>query len=231
MMRRPWSDQGEPDTAYVERVAPLDRFVSGLCDPRLLVRFAALLAAAVVVFLLTWSLAYFVLPAEVLRGRTGGAVLAGGDEVASTVTVEMMRILAVNIVLATLVVVAANLLRTRRGVPMGYWSVMTLVAVAAVVTGTNSFSIQAGPPGKTAPSFQLLGNPGPYELAAYVLAATATYGIGRWQLAGRWPHSTAPRLPVGTMSRRQVVLGLVVAVLILVVMAAWEATRILATVP
>jgi len=209
----------------------MDQFVNRLCDPRLLVRFAVLLAAAVVVFMLCWTLAYLLLPAELLRGRTGGAVLAGGDQVASTFMVEMLRIFLVNVVLATLVVVSANLLRTRRGVPMGYWSVMTLVAVAAVVTGTNSFSIQAGPPGKIAPSFQLLGNPGPYELAAYTLAATATYGIGRWQLAGRWPRSTAPRLPTQPVSRRQLFLGLAVAFLTLLVMAAWEASRILATVP
>ncbi len=104
-------------------------------------------------------------PLGFLRGRTGGAVLAGGDQAASSFVV--------------------------------------------------------------APSLTLLGSPGPYELAAYVVAAAATYGIGRWQLAGRWPHSTAPRLATEALPVRTVVLGLGAAASILLATAAWEANRII----
>lgn len=206
------------------------RIVNALTDRRLVVRGGMLLAVAVIVFAVSWSLAFLLLPLGLLRGRTGGAVLAGGDQAASSFVVEFARIFVVNVALVSVVVVAANLLRTRRGVPLGYWSAMAMIAVAGVVTGTNSFSIPVGSAKKLAPSSTLLGNPGPYELAAYVVAATATYGIGRWQLAGRRPHSTATRLASEVVAVRTVVLGLGAAALVLFATAAWEAHRIITSV-
>ena len=208
----------------------IGRLVDRLTDSRLAIRCVTLLAVAVVVFVFSWSLAYLLLPVGLLRGRTGGAVLAGGDQAASSFTVELVRIFAVNFALVAVVVVAANLLRTRRGVPLGYWSALMMIAVAGIVTGTNSFSIQVGPSHKLAPSVELLGNPGPYELAAYVLATTATYGISRWQLVGRWPHSTAPRIAPALGPVRHIVLGLAAATALLLAMAAWEAHRIIVAV-
>jgi hypothetical protein len=205
----------------------IGRLDDRLTNSRLVVRCATLLAVAVVVFVCCWSLAYLLLPVGSLRGRTGGAVLAGGDQAASSFAVELARIFAINFALVAVVVVAPNLLRTRRGVPLGYWSAMMMVAVAGVVTGTNSFSIQVGSAEKLAPSLELLGNPGPYELAAYVVAGTASFGLGRWQLVGRWPHSTAPRLASEPVQVRPVVLGLCAATAILFAMAAWEAHRII----
>jgi len=211
-------------------VVLIGRLVDRLTDSRLTIRCVTLLAVAVVVFVFSWSLAYLLLPVGLLRGRTGGAVLAGGDQAASSFTVELVRIFAVNFALVAVVVVAANLLRTRRGVPLGYWSALMMIAVAGIVTGTNSFSIQVGPSHKLAPSVELLGNPGPYELAAYVLATTATYGISRWQLVGRWPHSTAPRIAPALGPVRHIVLGLAAATALLLAMAAWEAHRIIVAV-
>ena len=208
---------------------PLGPLARRLTHPSLLTRFTTLLAVAVTVFVVCWSLAYMLLPQGVLRGRTGGAALAGGDRAASSFTLEWMRIFAVNFVIVAGAVVASNLLRTRRGVPMGYWSALVMIAVAAVVTGTNSFSIQAGTTtNKLAPSLELLGHPGPYELASYVLAATAAFGIGRWQLAGRWPRSKARRLPSTHVNDRQLGFGLAAAGLTLLITAAWEAARIVA---
>lgn len=194
----------------------------------MVVRCSTLLAVAVVVFVSCWTMAYLLLPVGVLRGRTGGAVLAGGDQAASSFAVEMLRIFAVNAGLVAAVVVAPNLLRTRRGVPMGYWSAMTMTAVAAVVTGTNSFSIQVDSGTKLAPTWALLGNPGPYELSAYVVAATAAYGVGRWQIVGRGLRATAPRIAPESTRVRTNVLALCAAVVLLGAMAAWEAQRILA---
>jgi hypothetical protein len=154
--------------------------------------------------------------------------LAGGDEAASSFGVELARIFAINLALMAGVVVAPNLLRMRRGVPLGYSSALVMIAVAGVVTGTNSFSIQVGSGAKLAPSLELLGNPGPYELAAYILATTAAFGIGRWQLVGRWPRSTALRIAPKPAPVRHAVLGLCAATALLFAMAAWEAQRIIA---
>jgi len=203
-----------------------------LTDRRLIVRFSALAAAAAALFVTCWWLAFLLLPVGLLRGRTGAAALAGGDQAAVSFAVEFLRLFALNFSIAALVIVAPNLLRTRRGVPLGYWSALMIIGVAAVVTGTNSFSIRIGPAAKLAPSLELLGNPGPYELAAYILAATATCGIGRWQLVGRWPRSTAPRIDPKPrpLSLPQQWLGLGVATATLLATAAWEASRVLATV-
>jgi len=210
------------------RSLPLGPLARRLTHPSLLTRFTTLLAVAVTVFVFCWSLAYMLLPQGVLRGRTGGAALAGGDQAASSFTLEWLRIFAVNFVIVAGAVVASNLLRTRRGVPLGYWSALVMIGIAAVVTGTNSFSIQAETTNKLAPSLELLGHPGPYELASYVLATTAAFGVGRWQLTGRWPHSKAHRLPPAHVNGRQLGLGLAAAGLTLLITAAWEAARIVA---
>ena len=173
---------------------------------------------------------HHLLPVGLLRGRTGGAVLAGENRAASSSAVEFIRIVAVNLSLVGIVLVARNVLRTRRGVPMGHRSAAMMIAVAGVVTGTNSFSIRVGSARKPAPSFELLGDPGPYEFAAHVVAATATYGSGRWQLVRRWPHSTAPRLAAEPMTVCDVVPGLCATVAILFAMGTWEASRIISAV-
>lgn len=196
----------------------------------MLVRFSALLVVAAAAFVFFWSLAFALLPEGLLRGRTGSAALAGGTQAAGSFTVEWLRLFAVNVGVAGVVVVAPNLLRTRRGTPLGYWSVCTLVTVAAIITGTNSFSIQAGTSDKLVPSLHLFAQPGPYELAAYVLAATATSGIGRWQLTGWWPRSTLSSLPPEPVQRRQLVVGVSIAALTLLTTAASEASRIIAAV-
>ncbi|HYN32994.1 MAG TPA: hypothetical protein VES40_10230 [Ilumatobacteraceae bacterium] len=63
-----------------------------------------------------------------------------------------------------------------------------------------------------------------------MIAVTATYGIGRWQLVGRWPHSTAARLAPEPLRHRQLVIGLGAAIAGLFLTAAWEANRISAAV-
>ena len=208
---------------------PPGPLVRRLTHPRLLIRFSTLLALATMVFVVAWTLAYLLLPLGVLRDRTAGAALAGGSEAASSFTLEWLRVFAVNFTIVGVVVVASNLLRTRRGVPLGYWSALVMIGAAAVVTGTNSFSIQVGAT-KLAPSLDVLGQPGPYELAGYVLAATAAYGIGHWQLTGRWPRSKTTRLPPAAVQDRQLGIGLAAASLTLAITAAWEAAKIVAAV-
>lgn len=68
-----------------------------LVHDRLAVRLLALLAVAAVVFVVVWALSYAFLPEGVLRGRTGGAALAGSDLAGGTVWLEWLRILAINL--------------------------------------------------------------------------------------------------------------------------------------
>ena len=127
---------------------------------------------AAVIFVVGWSLAYLLLPEGLLRGRTAGAALAG-DQAAASLWLEWLRILAINLTVAAGVFVAPNLLRTPRGIALGNVAVLVMVTLAAVVTGTNSFSVQTGTSASLAPSLEILTHPGPYELVAYLLATAS----------------------------------------------------------
>lgn len=204
----------------------VDRLVRVLTHRRLAVRFGTLFIVAAVIFLVGWSVAFLLLPEGVLRGRTASAALAG-DQAADSAWLEWLRILSINSAVAAGVFIVPNLLRTRRGVPLGNLAVLVTVTLAAVVTGTNSFSVRAGTSASLAPSLEILDHPGPYELVAYLLATASAYGIGRWQLEGRWPRSTTRRLPPDPVPRGQLWVGLGAATLLLVLTSAWEATNII----
>jgi hypothetical protein len=204
----------------------VDRLVRPLTHRRLPVRFGALFIVAAMIFVVAWSLAYLLLPEGLLRGRTASAVLAGEDA-ADSLWLEWLRILSINIAVAAGVFVLPNLMRTRRGIALGNVAALVMVTLAAVVTGTNSFSVQAGASGSLAPSLEILSHPGPYELVSYLLATASAYGIGRWQLEGRWPRSALRRLPQQPALRGQMWFGLVAATLLLVLTSAWEARDII----
>lgn len=200
-----------------------------LVHPRLVVRFGALLAVGAVTFLICWTLAYLLLPEGLLRGRNATGVLAGGDKAVGTFMAEWLRIFIVNATIAAVLYVLPNLLRTPRGIPLGYLATLAMIVQAGVITGTNSFSIRTST-GKLAPTLEVFTHSGPYELAAFVLATTASYGIGRWQLVGRWPHQTAPRIAPQTLRRMPLFLGLTTAILAIAATAAWEAHAIIAAI-
>lgn len=198
-----------------------------LLSPRLSVRFAVLLGLGVVTFVVCQAIAFWWLPEGLLRGRNAG-VLVTGDEAASSFLVEWARIAAFNLVILLLFYVGANLIRFSNGVPLGYFTVMVMQGYFGVITGTNSFTILAQD-GKIAPSFFWLVTPGFYELAAYVLAAAATYGISRWQDVRIGGRTRAVRIQPteGGWSNPGARWGLAVAVVALVAANGWEARRII----
>jgi hypothetical protein len=62
---------------------------------------------------------------------------------------------------------------------------------------------------------------------AHLLATASAYGLARWQLEGRWPHSTTRALPPPPPRHVEMWIGLGAATLILALTAAWEATDII----
>jgi hypothetical protein len=199
-----------------------------LLSDRLVVRFAALFALAAAGFLIAQTIAYLWLPQGFLRGASIGAVVAG-NEAAGSFMIEWARIIAWNLLVLGLVFVAPNLLRLASGIPLGYLPAITMTAYMGIITGTNSFTM-AAEVGKIAPSLEWLANPGFYELAAYVLAAAATYEIARWQVVTVGGKESIVRFyPVhGGWRSRQLWLGLMGAVAVVLAANAWEAQRILA---
>jgi len=205
----------------------MDVFKRYLLHERILVRFAALFGMAVVLFVSAWTLSYLFLPEGILRGRSAGAVLAGDDLAAGSVLVEWLRIFTINLGVMLLCIVAPNLLRTEHGYPLGYTTVIILCILYAITLGTDSFTLSQG--GKVPPSLAVLGRSGVYEIAAYILATTATYSIARYRLKGHWPRQSIEAIVSDHPFRlgREQWIGFVLAIVILLASNAWEAYRIM----
>jgi len=164
---------------------------SFLIHERLYVRFLSLFGIGVAVFMLAWTLSYFILPEGILRGRTGSALLAG-EFAASSFIAEWLRIIFVNLMAGSLILLANRIFRYR-GIPLGYIIPLTWFALYAVCLGTNSFSIPLQE--RMAPSLAVFGRTGPYELAAFTLVAAATYSINLYEVARFIPPSSEPVMP------------------------------------
>lgn len=199
-----------------------------LLSERLVVRLAALFTLATAAFLIFQTIAYLWLPEGLLRDVNIGSVVVG-NEAASSFFIEFARIFAWNLSVLGLFYVALNLLRFANGIPWGYMTTVTLPAFLGVITGTNSFSM-ATVVGKIAPALEMVTHPGFYEIFAMVLAAAATYEITRWQFVTVGGKESVVRFhPThGGWRSRELSIGLVVAVGILLAANAWEAQLILA---
>ncbi len=195
-----------------------------LLHEKLFVRFASLWAMVFFTFILTWTLSYFFLPEGVLRGKNLAFVLAGDDLAGGSVWLEGVRIFAINLSVMVLLVIGPNLLRDEKGYPLGYMSATVVSLIYAVVLGTDSFTLSQG--GKIAPTWEIFTRSGIYEITAYILAATATYGLSRYQLQGQWPKQTVTALQGGKPSR-ETAIGVALAVLILLAANAFEAYRVM----
>ena len=205
----------------------IENVKSLLLHDHLIVRFLALLVLVAALFLLAWTFSYLFLPEAILRGRTSAAILAG-ETAASSFYMEWLRIVIINLSVCLLTVIAPNLLRGDTGLPFGYYTVCVQAIMYAVTLGTNSFSLPL-PDGPIAPTFAVLARSGPYEISAYILAATATASISRWTLRGRWPRQTVEHWEPDRGHRMSRVewAGLVLAGVLLVTANAWEAFQII----
>ncbi len=184
-----------------------------LCHERLYARFLALLGLGAVLFTLAWTLSYYFLPEAVLRGRTGSAILAG-DEAAGSFLAEWLRIVALNLVAGSLIVLS-NRIYQYRGFPLGYIIPLAWLTLYAAFLGTNSFSIPM--PERMAPSLAVFGRTGLYEMAAFTLVAAATYSINLYEVRRLVPPTYEPVTPKPRFSltlEQWIGLGLAIAVLL-----------------
>lgn len=203
-----------------------------LLSDKLLVRLGVMLVVALLFLFASWTLSYFLLPEGLLRGRLAGHALAGDDLAGGSVWLEWLRIFAINLAFMLVAIVALNLLRSEHDYPLGYTAVIAVAMLYGVLLGTDSFTFPLG--AKMAPTLAILGRSGPYEIAAYALAAVATSSLSKWQLVGKWPKQTAEKLaPLQSpVLFRERWLGLLAAIVLLAAACAWEAYRIsLAVVP
>jgi hypothetical protein len=89
-------------------------FQKYLLHDRLPVRFGALLGFVLIAFFAAWTVGYSFLPEGALRGRNVAQALAGNDLVGDSVWLEWLRILAINLGVMFLLVIAPNVIRTSR---------------------------------------------------------------------------------------------------------------------
>lgn len=193
-----------------------------LCHETWYVRSLSLAGLTIALFVLTWTLSYYLLPEGILRGRSGAAVLAG-EEAAASFALEFLRIVAINLAMMGVVIFANRLLRVH-GYPLGYLLPSIWSMSYAATLGTNSFSIPLPEP--MAPSFQVLGRSGPYEIAAYVLAATATYGVSANRFRRLVPPDSEPIEPTPEFAKNVDWVGLGLGVALLIAANAYEAYMI-----
>lgn len=194
-----------------------------LCHERLSIRFAALLGLGLVLFLLAWTLGYLLLPEGVLRGRTGAGTLAG-EEAAGSFLAEFLRILALNLV-PMVMIVAANRVLKVGCYPLGYVIPLFYLILYGITLGTNSFSIPM--PERMAPSPAVLGRSGLYEMAAYMLAAAATYHIPAYRARRLIPPDSEKIVPEPSFRRAVDWGGAAAALALLLAANAWEAYQII----
>ena len=109
-----------------------------LLHKRLHVRFLTLYATASLLFVLAWTLSYYLPPEGVLRGRTGADFLAGVGA-ASTFLGRWSRVFFINMTIAALFIVAPKLIRSAGGYPLGYRVPLGWAVLYAGLLGTNSF--------------------------------------------------------------------------------------------
>lgn len=187
-----------------------------LSHERLYVRFLTLFVLGTVIFVLAWTVSYLFLPEGVLRGRTGAAILAG-DEAAGSFVAEWIKIMALNVVVGAVIVAGNRILRYKR-FPLGYLPPLVWYTLYGVFLGTNSFSLPMAD--RMAPSLAVLGRSGPYEMAAYMLVAVATYSLPLYEvrslrnLFARKSEPVIPRPKLSLTVEQWVGLGLGIAILI-----------------
>jgi len=190
----------------------------------LLIRFLALLGLGSVIFLVFWILSYYLLPEGVLRGRTAAAALAG-EQAASSLFREFLRIVLLNTFMMA-VVILANRILIINGFPLGYFPPLVLSAMYAVTLGTNSFSMPL--PARMAPSLGVFLRSGPYEIISYLLMAAATYALPTYRFLNLIPPDSEPIQPAPVFRKNVSWLGFTMALLIMIGANFWEALQIMA---
>jgi hypothetical protein len=161
----------------------------------------------------------------VLLGRSVAQLLAGNDLAGGSVWLEWLRILAINLGVVFLVIIAPNLLRTENNYPLGYTTTTVIAMFFGITLGTNSFAVSLG--GKLMPTLAVFESSGLYEIAAYVLAAAATISISRYRLVGKWPRQTLETLtpPKEKSALQEQLIGVLLSIAILGMACGWEAYR------
>jgi len=147
-----------------------------LHSDKVLVRLLALWLFCALLFTVSWTTSYYLLPEGVLRGKLLGQHI---PVVTSHEGTTFLRVFGVNLVAGCGLVALANLCQVGN-TSLGYPIVMYHAVLYGVLLGTNSFGIPA--PARFAPSLTtVLSRSGAFEISAYIAIAAATRRLVVWR--------------------------------------------------
>ena len=147
-----------------------------LKNDNVLLRLVILWLICALLFTISWTISYYLLPEGILRGK----LLIGKIPVQTeNIITTFLRIFSFNLFVACGLIVFANLFQVG-DTPLGYLVVCSHSIIYGILLGTNSFGILA--PTRFAPSLiTLLSRSGIFEISAYIAIATATSGLVLWK--------------------------------------------------
>jgi len=144
-----------------------------LGSDKVIIRFISLYIIGLVLFFISWTIAYYLLPEGILRGFGVLGRLAG-DKAADTMGREFIQILGLNLIGVSFIVIGNYILRVKY-FSFGYLVPLAWMIMYGATLGTNSFSIQLEE--AMAPTLAVFSRSGLYEMMAGVLLAVATNSI------------------------------------------------------
>jgi hypothetical protein len=118
------------------------------------------------------------LPEGILQGKNISTQIAGND-VADSLIKELIKIFAINLISAS-IIVFANFNSRVNGYPLGYLIPVLWLIHYGLLLGTNSFSVPMSY--RMAPSFEVLNRSGLYEIASYTLIAVSTFSLPHYEV-------------------------------------------------
>lgn len=193
---------------FFERISAGLRF---LTHPNLFVRFSSLLTLGIVLFVLAWSIGYYLLPEGAFRAGADAMIAARNLEGTSTsILQEWARIFRANSIPAILIL-AGSLLIKVNGFPFGFLVAFYNIVGYGLFVGTNSFGIPY--PERMAPSLAILARSGPYEMLALLLLAASTCCWSLFEVKRIFmtnPEKVSPRPRISVIEVVGVMTGVVV---------------------
>ncbi len=144
-----------------------------LGNGRVIIRFISLYVLGLILFFISWTIAYYLMPEGILRGFGALGKLAG-DKAADTMVREFIQILGLNLIGVSFIVIGNYILRVKY-FSFGYLVPLAWMIMYGATLGTNSFSIQLEE--AMAPTLAVFSRSGLYEIMAGVLLAVATNSI------------------------------------------------------
>ena len=144
-----------------------------LGNDKVIIRFVTLYGIGMLLFFISWMVAYYYLPEGFLRGIGIFGALAG-DKAAGNMVIEFLKIFGLNLLGWSFVLFGNYILRVNY-FSFGYLIPLAWMIMYGIILGTNSFSIPLKE--SLAPSLGVFSRSGLYEMMAVTLFAVATHSI------------------------------------------------------